>query len=63
MTPFQQDVIERLARLKEKLDARADHEKRIRALERFRWLVVGFAAAVSAITQYVTTGHVHMPRL
>jgi hypothetical protein len=55
MTPFQQDVIDRLARLEEKLDARADHETRIRALERFRWIVVGLAAAVSAITQYVTT--------
>ena len=54
---------DRLARLEEKLDARADHETRIRALERFRWIVVGFAAAVSAGTQYLMTGQVHMPRL
>jgi hypothetical protein len=54
---------DRLARLEDKLDARADHETRIRVLERFRWLVVAFAAAVSAITQYVTAGQVHMPSL
>ena len=35
-------------------------EKRIRALERFRWIVVGLAAAVSAITQYAMTGQVHV---
>ena len=54
---------DRLARLEEKLDARADYETRIRALERFRWIVVGLAAAVSAGTQYLMTGQVHMPRL
>ena len=54
---------DRLARLEDKLDARAEHETRIRVLERFCWLVVAFAAAVSAITQYVTTGQVHMPSL
>ena len=37
---------DRLARLEDKLDARADHETRIGVLERFRWLVVAFAAAV-----------------
>jgi hypothetical protein len=52
---------DRLARLEEKLDARADHEKR--GLERFRWLVVGFDAAVSAGTQYLMTGQVHMSKL
>ena len=43
---------DRLARLEDKLNARADHEQRIRVLARLRWLLAAFAAAVSAIRPY-----------
>jgi hypothetical protein len=33
MTPFQQDVIDRLARIETRLASRDDHERRVRALE------------------------------
>lgn len=41
-------ILERLAVLEAKLSAVPDHEDRIRALERFRWLAYGLAAGAGA---------------
>lgn len=61
MSAMQVDV-SRVATKLEVLDARnksadqldADHEQRLRALEAFRWKVVGLAFAVSALMGFVT---------
>ena len=48
MTEFEQDVIKRLAHIEAEVsglgDFRADHETRMRSLEKRSWIAVGFAA-------------------
>ncbi len=53
------EAAERIARLEVKLDhsttQHADHEGRIRQLERARWLATGFAASLGGVVGTVVT--------
>jgi hypothetical protein len=50
-----------LAVIDSKLAPIADHETRLRALERFRWSVAGWAAAGGALSGFAgyLVGHLH----
>ena len=43
------DIRTNVAVIKEKVESLPDHEKRIRGLERFRWIIVGGAAVLTPI--------------
>lgn len=45
MNDFETQVVERLARMETKIDHIADHETRIRTLERMIWIAAGAATA------------------
>jgi len=59
-TPFSRDDRDLLIRLDEKMNGllekitplAADHESRLRTLERWRWIVIGVASGLSAILNY-----------
>jgi hypothetical protein len=53
MTEYEQDVIDRLARIEERIDAftasKIDHEDRLRTLEKRQWFLSGVAIVVGAL--------------
>lgn len=61
---FQMDVLQRLARIEERLTERShllqrrgevlsDHETRLRGIEKRQWLMAGGAAVLGAVTSFV----------
>ena len=59
--PFEDEVIDRLARIETKLETVSDHEKRIRVLEASRWKSIGAATVLSsAFTMIVEGIFIHM---
>ena len=61
---FQADVIDRLARIESGVESHtlrtADHETRLRSLEKRQWLLAGAAAALGPI---LTKMGIHLPPL
>lgn len=61
---FEDDVIDRLARIEQTLEGingqRADHETRIRQLERRQWILPGIAIALGPVLNRLG---VHLPIL
>lgn len=45
---FEDEVIDRLARIETRLDSLPDHEHRIRSLEASRWRQIGAVSVLSA---------------
>lgn len=55
--PFEEEVIDRLARLEVTLESavasRGDHEGRIRKIEKSQWLLFGGAACIAPLLQHI----------
>lgn len=47
------EILQRLTRIETKLDIIADHEKRIRFLERYAFALLGIVSIISIIIQIV----------
>ena len=47
--PFEDDVIDRLARIEERVSAVPDHETRLRTVEKRQWLLAGVAVGLGPL--------------
>jgi hypothetical protein len=57
LVPFEDDVIDRLARMEAHLETStgqtADHETRLRSVEQRQWLLAGAAAVLGTVANHV----------
>jgi hypothetical protein len=55
--PFEEEVIDRLARIETTLESaagsRQDHETRLRKVEKSQWLLFGGAACIAPLLQHI----------
>lgn len=50
---IQEEILERLARIESKMDKIADHEKRLRFLEKGFWILIGAIGLIEILAKYI----------